>query len=216
MQPILAIIASAALGERGTVGVSTVRGRTLALHSAGPTRSPIEDAPGGYNETYGYPDGIGGLIVEGPFAYPHGPPVWSDDNPSGAYGMLIAPGSFAAGKCEAIPADSVFAKGGLHPLKMTNGGDECLLACNKTDVQATGVDPCHIGSLADPLSNSRMSCYDLGPGTAGGGGGACGYNCSALVASAAQKDKVVPCKAADVKKGDCNIYCDTRTFPGKS
>ena len=34
-------------------------------HADGVPASPLQ--PAGYNETYGYPDGIGGLIVEGPF-----------------------------------------------------------------------------------------------------------------------------------------------------
>ena len=50
--------------------------------------------PGGYNETYGYPDGISGLIVEGPAAYENGPDVWSKDNPLGAYGLITAKGFY--------------------------------------------------------------------------------------------------------------------------
>ena len=46
-------------------------------------------APPGYNKTYGYPDGIGGLIVEGPFPYHNGPPSWSEANPTGAYGTHL-------------------------------------------------------------------------------------------------------------------------------
>ena len=42
----------------------------------------------------------------------------------------------------------------------------------------TGVDPCNIGSIDDP-TNSPMSCYDVGPGFAGGFG-VCGYNCTAM------------------------------------
>ena len=127
--------------------------------------------------------------------------------------MLIAPGAFAHGTCDALPADSPFVKTALKPVKMTNGMDTCLLSCNKTEVEATGVDPCHAGSLSEP-TNSAMSCFDLGPGTAGGGGGACGYNCTALVTSAAQEHQVQACTTSDLAKGDCLLYCDTRTFPG--
>ena len=71
------------------------------------TRAPL---PPGYNETYGYPDGIGGLIIEGPFPYKNGPSSYSDpDNLLGAYGLLMAPGSKDKhGNCEALPKDSPF------------------------------------------------------------------------------------------------------------
>jgi hypothetical protein len=168
--------------------------------------------PAGYNETYGYPDGIGGLIVEGPFPYKNGPSVWSPSTPWGAYGMIVAAGKFREGKCDPLPADSPFAVSpAQHPVEMTNGENLCLLACNKSEVEATGVDPCHAGSLTNPLlSNSVMSCFDLGPGTAGGDGGACGYNCTAL----AKNETMEPC--TDVGKQSCALYCDTRTFPPAS
>ena len=40
----------------------------------------VNDFPPGIDGVlYGYPDGkIGGLIVEGPFPYKHGPAVWDD------------------------------------------------------------------------------------------------------------------------------------------
>jgi len=163
--------------------------------------------PAGYNETYGYPDGIGGLIVEGSFPYKNGPSTWTPTTPWGAYGIIIAAGKFHEGMCEPLPADSPFTGKGQLPMRMTNGLDLCLLSCNKTEVEVTGVDPCHIGSLNDPaLSNSPMSCYDLGPGTAGGGGGACGYNCTALA-----HERMEPC--TDPAGQSCLVYCDTRTFP---
>ena len=72
---------------------------------AGPT-DPIAAsgaaAPGGYNQTYGYPDGIGGLIVENPFAGSNFP-IWSDQNRWGAVGMIIAPGTFGDDKkCQSV------------------------------------------------------------------------------------------------------------------
>jgi hypothetical protein len=119
--------------------------------------------------------------------------------------MIIVPGTFKKKSgCSPLPADSPFAKTANRPLHMTNGLKDCLVACNKTEVEATGMDPCHVASLTDPkLSNSKMSCFDLGPGTAGGGGGACGYNCSLVQPSGA------PC--TDIETQQCGVDCDTRT-----
>ena len=173
--------------------------------------------PGGYNESYGYPDGIGGLIIEGP-----GPgtdfPVWSDSNRWGAYGMLIAPGTFKQGSaCSAVPASSPFA--GQQPVKMTNSIKDCLIGCNTTEIQRTGKDLCRVGSVSPPLSNSPMSCFELGPGTVAGGG-ACGYNCSLLVGHRGSSNGggntgPTPCSKADADAGKCLVYCDSRTFPGQ-
>lgn len=118
--------------------------------------------------------------------------------------MLIVPGTFdKTTGCTPLPADSPFAKTTNRPLHMTDGDNQCLVACNKTEVEATGVDPCHVGSLTGPtLSNSQMSCFDLGPGTAGGGGGACGYNCSLIQTGGA------PC--TDRATQQCGLLCDTR------
>ena len=157
---------------------------------------------------------IGALIIEGPFPYKNGPAIWSDANPFGAYGMVIAPGTFdpeAGGQCTPLPPTSPFASSRLSPVKMTDSIKDCLIGCNWTAVQATGVDPCHAGSLpsGQGLSNSVMSCFDLGPGTEGHGGGACGYNCSLLRPNAT--DKLMGCTKADF--GKCRVYCDSRTFP---
>ena len=198
---------------RGRASSSTAEADGAAAAAGSAAAAPL---PGGVGEAYGYPDGIvGGLIVEGPFPYKNGPPVWNGDygkNPWDAYGMIAAPGKLGAdGKtCEAVPADSPFAASTtVRPLPLTNGEKFCLLACNLTDVEATGVDPCHIGSLtAPPVSHSVMSCFDLGPGTMGGGGGACGYNCTAF----AGKD-MTPCTKANV--GTCSVYCDSRNFPAE-
>lgn len=192
------------------------------LHRLHEVRHPViagpTSTPGGYNQTYGYPDGIGGLIVEGP-----GPatdfPLWSDANRWGAYGMIIAPGTFqkkGSSACSPVPAGSPFA--GQQPVKMTNGVNDCLIGCNASEVKRTGMDPCHAGSLGEAgLSNSPMSCFDLGPGTVAGGG-ACGYNCSLLVGGAgralSELSGPIPCSKADHDAGKCFIYCDSRTFPG--
>ena len=161
----------------------------------------------GYNETYGYPDGIGGLIIEVPFAYKNGPPVWTNSTPWGAYGVIIAPGDLSNGKCEKVPKDSPFYKSSLKPVPLTNGAKNCMIGCNVTEVSETGVDPCNIGSLSNP-TNSPMSCFDLGPGTVQGAG-ACGYNCTALVPNVFP---LQPCHVSDLGKS-CDIFCDSRGFP---
>lgn len=164
--------------------------------------------PGGYNDTYGYPDGIGGLIIEGPFYYPGGPATWNDTSPYGAYGLIIAPGKLSDGHCQPIPSESPLAKAGLHPVKLTNGVKDCLVGCSIESIRKGSPDPCHAASLHDPkLSNSAMSCFDVGPGTAEGAG-VCGYNCTAL-----NHNTGGVCKQADFKDGACNIFCDSRKFP---
>ena len=66
--------------------------------------------PPGYDEVYGYPENIGGLIIEGPFPYQNGPDVWSNDNLFGAYGLIDAAGSTDDdGQCTPVPDDSPFA-----------------------------------------------------------------------------------------------------------
>ena len=124
--------------------------------------------------------------------------------------MAVVPGIMAkkSDSCPPVPASPPFAK--LVPKKLTNGVKDCLLSCNITEVERTGVDPCHVGSLSTP-SNSVMSCFNLGPGTMKDAG-ACGYNCTAFKGTG-DKATRQPCRAADVKAGDCLIYCDTRSFP---
>ena len=147
-------------------GVAVLR-RWLAML---PLLLPLAAAvPAGYNETYSYPDGIGGLIIEGPFPYKNGPSTWSDDNLWGAYGLLTAPGTAKDGKCSPIPEDSRFAKSALTPVPLTNGIKDCLMGCNLTHVKVTGTDPCKIASFDDPV-HVTSSCFDVGPGFAGGHG----------------------------------------------
>jgi hypothetical protein len=181
--------------------------------------SSVSDPPTWYNKSYSYPDGAGALIIEGPFPYQNGPPVWSDDTPFGAFGMIVMPGTYdredpEAG-CTAVPPSSPFASSSsVRPVKMTDGIHDCLLGCNITDVSATGVDPCHAGSLPKGagLSNSVMSCFNLGPGTEGHGGGACGYNCTLLKPNGTN-GQLIPCTKANVSK--CEVVCDTRTLSGE-
>ena len=179
------------------------RSQPYAYRTSGP--------PPGYNETYGYPDGIGALIIEGPFPYKNGPAIWSDKTRWGAYALINAAASLTkGGQCPKVPKDSPFAGSKLNPVPLTNGAKLCMIGCNLTEVKSSGEDPCSVGSVADP-SNSPMSCFDVGPGFAGGWG-LCGYNCTALEP---KTRPATPCSKADLG-GDCSLYCDTRAFPSIS
>lgn len=173
--------------------------------------SKSDPIPPSINETYGYPDGIGGVIIEGPFPYKNGPSCWSDpDNLWGAYGLISVGGSLDdQGKCTPLPKDSPFVDTNLHPVPLNNGLNICQLGCNLTEVQQTGVDPCHLGDLTTPYSNSPMSCWDIG--SMAGGYGVCAYNCTSF--QVAETEKLVPCTNDDLMGGKCAVYCDSRTFP---
>lgn len=158
------------------------------------------------NQTYGYPDGIGGLIIEVPTNYPNGPSAWTPNNTWGAYGIIIAPGSLNRTGCEPIPANSPFINSSLEPVALKKN-KVCMIGCNMTQISNGGSDPCNIGSIETP-SNSPMSCWDIG--TMAGGYGVCAYNCSALIPNAPH---LTPCSQGNFGNGTCELYCDTRTFP---
>ena len=170
----------------------------------------VKDFPPGIDgKLYGYPDNkIGGMIIEGPFPYENGPLVWSKTNDTGAYALINAAASIVAGKCPPIPPNHPLFKSGLKPVPFTNGAHNCQIGCNLTEVSQSGVDPCRPGSVDGP-TDSPMSCFDVGPGFAGGWG-LCGYNCTAFdVAASKSKGKLVYC----TDPSQCEIACDTRNFP---
>ena len=207
----LVIISCVAASElpQGAYSLSAFEQKMMRFSSSGAQRFS-DDYPGGYNETYGYPDGIGGLIIEGSFAYENGPDVWSEENPWGAYGMIFAAADYdkEAKECAAVPDDSPFAGSkDVVPGKLKELGT-CGLTCNLDDVKNTGVDPCHAGNLGAPLSNSPMSCFDIGNMLKDKGPlGVCAYNCTAFFPD----DMSVPCTGDNLI--ECTIYCDSRTFP---
>jgi hypothetical protein len=170
----------------------------------------FKDTPPGYDEIYGYPETIGGLIVEGPFPYKNGPVIYSKDNLWGAYGMIYAaPEPNPDHTCPDVPDDSPFMNSDVvYPVALTNGSPACGLGCNITQVQETGHDPCNVASLSAPYSNSKSSCFDLGPSFASGYG-LCGYNCSLANPNIHGK----PCSYDDFQAMNCYIYCDSRHFP---
>ena len=170
--------------------------------------------PKGTNETYGYPDGVGALIVEGPFPYKRGPETWSPKTPNGAYALISIPGSTVGGsaKCTPIPADSpFFGSTAVRPVALTNGANNtCMLGCDTAAVTRTGRDPCNLGTVRQP-TNSIMSCWDVGPGFAGGSG-VCGYNCSAFEPKLVD-GKIHTCDKEDLEKGNCEVFCNSLGFP---
>ena len=170
--------------------------------------------PPGYDEVYGYPENIGGLIVEGPFPYENGPSIRSDDNLLGAYGLIEAAASTLDGVCMAVPDDSPFSGSkDVLPARLKQS-QSCVLACNPDDIEAGAPDPCDAGSLNDPsLSNSKMSCFKIGDMITQGYTGMCGYNCTAL--DSTSTDTLKGCTSDDINGGNpnCMIYCDSRTFP---
>ena len=170
------------------------------------TQSTIRVSPI-VNQTYGYPDGIGGLIIEVPFNYPNGPSAWTPNNTWGAYGIIIAPGSLNSSGCQPIPSNSPFKNTSMQPVALKKD-KACMIGCNMTDIINGATDPCNIGSIKEP-SNSPMSCWDIG--SMARGYGVCAYNCTALVSNS--NGQLIPCSQNNLDNGTCAIYCDTRTFP---
>lgn len=172
--------------------------------------------PKGVNESYGFPDGVGALIVEGPFQYKNGPPIWSEKTPWGAYGLMSIPGATKhanTSECTPIPSDSpFFGSKDVHPVALTNGENTmCMLGCDLNVIMSGGIDPCHIASVHGGPTNSIHSCFDVGKGFAGGSG-VCGYNCSAFESKRVD-GKIQTCTATDMKDGNCEIFCNSQGFP---
>lgn len=115
-----------------------------------------------WNNNNSNPDCCGGLIVEGCAQYPGGPTCWgSPPNatvPSGSYGWIVL--GFKANHtadCPAIPADGIGSVLGkdtpLYPVSLKealnqDGQPLCALACNISEVERTGIDPCNKGTIA--------------------------------------------------------------------
>ena len=99
----------------------------------------------------------------------------------------------------------------LHPFSLHAHGvdiNDCVIACNISEVARTGVDPCNAGTISAPV-RATYSCFYGGPGWLKTNGlGVCGFNCSARhVVGGAY------CTDADIKAGLCDVYCDPRDFP---
>eukprot|EP01047_Picozoa_sp_COSAG01_P069834 COSAG01_NODE_10435_length_2166_cov_3.876149_1_plen_224_part_00 len=129
------------------------------------SRDPGEDSASAlysWNNNNSNPDCCGGLIVEGCAQYPGGPTCWGTPPnasvPDGSYGW-IALGYKAShtADCPAIPADGIGSVLGadtpLYPVSLKealtqDGQPLCALACNISEVERTGVDPCNKGTIA--------------------------------------------------------------------
>jgi hypothetical protein len=162
------------------------------------------------------------LIVEGPVPYPNGPPCWSNASQLGAYGFTaLSQTGRADGECAPPVGGGAWAPPrGLRPISLRAHGEPlstCLLACNVTEVAATGVDPCAAASIfdggaVDPSLDgvrANYSCYFGGSSWLHPQGlGVCGFNCSAWQSDGA------PCSEEDMEAGRCLVYCDSRALPG--
>ena len=112
-----------------------------------------------WNNNNSNPDCCSGLIVEGCVQYPHGPTCWVNETvPTGSYGWIaLGPKAARTADCPAIPTDGIGSQLGpdspLYPVSLKealtkNGQEFCALACNISEVQRTGVDPCNKGTIA--------------------------------------------------------------------
>ena len=115
-----------------------------------------------WNNNNSNPDCCGGLIVEGCAQYPGGPSCWGTPPnatvPNGSYGWIVL--GFKANHtadCPAIPTDGIGSVLGadtpLYPVSLKealtqDGQPLCVLACNISEVERTGIDPCNKGTIA--------------------------------------------------------------------
>jgi hypothetical protein len=187
--------------------------------SLGPNGECVQPLPAlpPWNEAYLWPDHHPALIVEGPAAYERGPHVWSNGsafNESGAYAFTFnSPSGRTDSECPPLPTNTTFDTTKVWPISLRAHGvgiSNCALRCNWTAVQAGEPDPCAPGSVSRPDVSAPMRCYWGGPGWLHGPDvGVCGYNCTAL-----HPDTGALCDADDVQKDECEVFCDSRYFPG--
>ena len=127
-----------------------------------------------WNNNASNPDCCGGVIIEGCSQYPNGPTCWgSPPNATvvnGSYGWIaLGPKAARTSDCPAIPADGIGSQLGadtpLYPVSLKealtkDGSDFCVLACNMSEVERTGVDPCNKGTIA---ANAPLPAWLLPP-----------------------------------------------------
>lgn len=158
------------------------------------------------NKPYGLPDHKPATIFEGTVPYHNGPPVWSKQNPAGSYGFTFNAGAENDGECPPLPL--VFNATNLKTASLKasgSGATGCFIACNLTEVEETGVDPCEAGSVNSPTAGpAAMRCYSGGdtwlkpPHT-----GMCAFNCTLRVASTGAATCESPTDP------DCELACNT-------
>jgi hypothetical protein len=150
--------------SRATTVAGTLSGDSRSTSSAAATYS--------WNNNQSNPDCCGGLIIEGCVQYPHGPTCWANaTQPAGDYGWIVLgpTGITRTEDCPAIPADGIGSQLGkdtpLYPISLKealteNGSPTCALACNISEVERTGIDPCNQGTIA---ANTPLPAWLLPP-----------------------------------------------------
>jgi len=127
-----------------------------------------------WNNNNSNPDCSGGIIIEGCAQYPRGPTCWGSPpnatDKTGSYGWIaLGPKANHSADCPAIPASGIGSALGadtpLFPVSLKealtqDGLPICVLACNISEVQRTGVDPCNKGTIA---ANSPLPAWLLPP-----------------------------------------------------
>ena len=165
-----------------SVSPSAASPSTTVTYSPHPSSSAAEASGGGdssaamysWNNNNSNPDCCGGLITEGCAQYPRGPTCWGSPpnatDKTGSYGwIMLGPHANHSADCPAIPADGIGSVLGadtpLFPVSLKealtqDGLPICVLACNISEVQRTGVDPCNKGTIA---ANSPLPAWLLPP-----------------------------------------------------
>jgi hypothetical protein len=159
---------------------------------------------------YGYPRDHPALVVEGAVGYKNSFPVWNGTTGLGAFGFTaITPESATDTGCPPLGNDAWsrrLQRAGLVPISLNAHGEpslhSCLLGCNWTHVQQTGVDPCSAGSHPVTQPHAVYSCFYGGPGwITPASMGVCGFNCSARTSSG------VPCTQQLFDEHECFVDC---------
>ena len=241
------------LGHRGSL-LGLLLARVSALAAPAPTAvtysTPYAESPAapgladtdpcnyGWNNNNSNPPNCRGTITEGCAQYENGPRCWSNDGqPDGAYGWInLCKMTNTSAECPPIPVDGIGTLLGpdtpLFPASMAEaltppaGSSLCFLACNKSEVERTGVDPCNAGTIpaGKPLPSwilpplqpfgspellpgpLQMNCYYGGKGWMKDPTmGMCGYNMTF------RNSKGDYCTS--VSEPNCGLVIDPRRVP---
>ena len=200
-----------------------------SLSESGTCVNPLE-SKGPFNPTYGYPNGMGALIVEGPFDYKNGPRIWPNYE-DGANGWTsIAPSNIAKDEdCPKIP-DELVELGldpskykDLIPISLEQHGAQasfCEISCNTTLIELTGMDPCQFGTyqIEDTSTgqkvDAKMQCFSGGETWLGEPGlGLCGYPCRMVNYTLPVTTYCSTTASSSAVQNECFIECDPRKWP---
>lgn len=199
-----------------------------SLSEDGKCVNPLK-SEGPFNPIYGYPNGMGSLIVEGPAEYKNGPKLWPKYQDGANGWTTIAPVASKDIDCPKIPNELVDL--GLDPSKYTDlipislgehgaGADFCEISCNVTLIEETGMDPCQFGSYDvkdfedDEKALAEMKCFSGGDTWLGAPGlGVCGYPCRMVNYTTDPTTYCDPTASSSSIQTHCFIECDPRKFP---